>query len=117
MIVGIGVTIMIWHAAAGVVAGKLGVGDLVLINAFLLQLSAPLSMLGMVYREVKQALTNMERLFGLLDEREDVRDSPDAKALVAHRPRVSFERVRFGYDPRREILHGLDFEIPPGGTV
>jgi ATP-binding cassette, subfamily B, heavy metal transporter len=117
MIVAIGVTVMMWHAAAGVVAGKLTVGDLVLVNAYLLQLSAPLAMLGMVYREVKQALTNMERLFGLLDERQDVQDRPDAQPLVTRRPRVSFERVRFGYDPRREILKGVDFDIAPGGTV
>jgi ATP-binding cassette subfamily B protein len=88
-----------------------------LVNAYLLQLSAPLFYLGMLYREVKQALTNMERLFGLLDERQDVQDRPDARPLVTHRPRVSFESVRFGYDPRREILHSVDFEILPGGTV
>jgi ATP-binding cassette, subfamily B, heavy metal transporter len=116
-IVAIGVTVMVWRAAAGVAAGQLTVGDLVLVNAYLLQLSAPLTMLGMVYREVKQALTNMERLFGLLDERQDVEDRPGAKPLVAVRPRVSFEGVRFGYDPRREILKGVDFEIAPGGTV
>jgi len=117
LIVAIGVTVMMWHAAAGVVDGKLSVGDLVLVNAYLLQLSAPLAMLGMVYREVKQALTNMERLFGLLDERQDVQDRPDATPLVAGRPRVRFERVRFGYDPRREILRDVDFDIAPGGTV
>jgi ATP-binding cassette, subfamily B, heavy metal transporter len=115
--VAIGVTAMMWRSAAGVVAGRLTVGDLVLVNAYLLQLSAPLFMLGMVYREVKQALTNMERLFGLLDERRDVQDRPGAAVLVAGKPRVRFERVRFGYDPRRTILHGVDFEIPPGGTV
>jgi ATP-binding cassette subfamily B protein len=74
-------------------------------------------MLGMMYREVKQALTNMERLFGLLDERQDVRDAPGAHALVTAYPTVRFEGVHFGYDPRREILHGVDFEIPAGGTV
>ncbi len=117
VIVAIGVTAMMWRAAAGVVAGRLTVGDLVLVNAYLLQLSSPLFFLGMMYREVKQALTNLERLFALLDQRPDVRDRPDAVPLVAHRPRVSFEGVRFGYDPRREILHGVDFEVPPGGTV
>jgi ATP-binding cassette subfamily B protein len=117
MTVAVGVTGMMWHAAGGVVAGKLTVGDLVLVNAYLLQLSAPLSMLGMVYREVRQALTNMERLFGLLDERQDVQDRPNAEPLTARRPRVSFEGVRFGYDPRREILKGIDFEVAPGGTV
>jgi len=116
-IVSVGVTTMMWRAAAGVVAGNLTIGDLVLVNAYLLQLSAPLFLLGMVYREVKQALTNMERLFGLLDERRDVQDRPDAVPLVTDRPGVRFEEVLFGYDERRRILHGVDFEIPPGGTV
>jgi len=116
-VVAIGVTAMMWRAAAGVVAGELTVGDLVLVNAYLLQLSAPLFMLGVMCREVKQDLTSMERLFGLLDERQDARDAEQAVALNARQPRVQFERVHFGYDPRREILHGVDFEIPPGGTV
>ncbi|MGH7338237.1 MAG: ATP-binding cassette domain-containing protein, partial [Myxococcota bacterium] len=115
--VSIGVTAMMWRAAAGVVAGELTVGDLVLVNAYLLQLSAPLFLLGMVYREFKQALVNMERLFGLLDEPCCVQDRPDAVPLRVTRPRIRFEAVRFGYDPRREILHGVDFEIAPGGTV
>ena len=116
-VVSVGVTAMMWLAAAGVVAGSMTVGDLVLVNAYLLQLSAPLFLLGMMYREVKQALTNMERLFGLLDERQDVQDAPDATPLNARQPRVRFEDVRFGYDPRRQILHDIDFEIPAGGTV
>jgi ATP-binding cassette, subfamily B, heavy metal transporter len=115
--VAIGVTAMMWRASAGVVAGRLSVGDLVLVNTYLLQLSAPLFMLGMVYREVKQALTNMERLFGLLDQRQDVQDRPGARRLSSARPRVAFEGVVFAYDARREILHGVDFEIAPGGTV
>ena len=117
IVVALGVTAMMWRASAGVVAGELTIGDLVLVNAYLLQLSAPLFMLGMMYREVKQALTNMERLFGLLDEGQEVRDAPDAKVLHATRPRVSFESVEFGYDTRRGILHNVSFEIPPGGTV
>jgi ABC-type transport system involved in Fe-S cluster assembly fused permease/ATPase subunit len=117
VIVAVGVTIMMWRAAAGVVGGRLTIGDLVLVNAYLLQLSSPLFFLGMMYREVKQSLTNLERLFALLDQHPDVQDRPGAVPMVAHRPRVSFEGVRFGYDPRREILHGMDFEIPPGGTV
>ncbi|WP_455231701.1 ABCB family ABC transporter ATP-binding protein/permease [Geopseudomonas aromaticivorans] len=116
-VVAVGVTAMMWLAAAGVVDGSMTVGDLVLVNAYLLQLSAPLFLLGMMYREVKQALTNMERLFGLLDERQDVQDAPDATPLVTTQPRVRFEDVRFGYDPRRQILHDIDFEIPAGGTV
>lgn len=116
-IIAIGVTAMMWRAAAGVVAGSMTVGDLVLVNAYLLQLSAPLNLLGMMYREVKAAFTNLERLFGLLDERQDVQDRPGALPLHTQRPRVAFEDVRFGYDPRRTILHGVSFEIPPGGTV
>src|SRR5712691_9490964 len=117
VIVAIGVTAMMWRAAAGVVGGRLTVGDLVLVNAYLLQLSSPLFFLGMMYREVKQALTNLGRLFALLDQHPDVQDRPGAVPLVARHPRIGFEGVRFGYDPRREILHGVDFEIPPGGTV
>ena len=116
-VVTIGVTAMMWRAAAGVVAGAYTVGDLVLVNAYLLQLAAPLNMLGMMYREVKQALTNMERMWHLLDETQDVQDRPGAAPLVARQPRVRFEQVRFGYDPRRGILHDVDFEIAPGGTV
>jgi ATP-binding cassette subfamily B protein len=116
-IVAVGITALMWRAAAGVAAGTMTIGDLVLVNAYLLQLSAPLNFLGMVYREVKQAITNIERLFGLLDESQEVRDRPDARALVTHQPRVEFEDVRFGYDARREILHGVSFAIPPGGTL
>ncbi len=115
--IAIGVTAMMWRAAAGVAAGELTIGDLVLVNAYLLQLSAPLFLLGMVYREVKQALTNMERLFGLLDQRRDVQDKEDAIPLEATRPTISFENVHFGYDERREILHGINFQIPSGGTI
>ncbi|MEI2431488.1 ABC transporter ATP-binding protein/permease [Lysobacter yananisis] len=115
--VALGVTAMMWLAAQGVAEGRMTVGDLVLVNAYLLQLSAPLFMLGMMYREVKQALTNMERLFGLLDERQDVRDADGAVALASARPAVRFRQVRFGYDPRREILRGVDFEIAAGATV
>ena len=116
-LVAIGVTAMMWRAAAGVVAGTMTIGDLVLVNAYLLQLSAPLNMLGMMYREVKAAFTNLERLFGLLDERQDVQDRAGSQPLQAVRPRVAFEHVRFAYDPRREILQDVSFNIPPGGTV
>ncbi len=115
--IALGVTAMMWRAAAGVTAGTLTIGDLVLVNAYLLQLSAPLFLLGMVYREVKQALTNMERLFGLLDVQQDVQDRGASVELDVTRPTVRFEAVHFGYDERRKILHGVDFEIPAGGTV
>ena len=117
VIVSLGVTAMMWRAAAGVVAGTMTIGDLVLVNAYLLQLSAPLNMLGMMYREVKQAFTNLERLFGLLDERQDVQDRVGASALQASMPQVSFEHVNFAYDARRVILRDVSFTIPPGGTV
>ena len=115
--IALGVTAMMWRAAAGVTAGTLTIGDLVLVNAYLLQLSAPLFLLGMVYREVKQALTNMERLFGLLDVQQDVQDRGASVQLDVTRPTVRFENVHFGYDERRKILHGVDFEIHAGGTV
>src|SRR6476659_3547671 len=116
-IVAIGVTAMMWRAAAGVVAGTMTIGDLVLVNAYLLQLSAPLNLLGMMYREVKAAFTNLERLFGLLDERQDVQDREGAMPLHTERPRVSFDQVRFAYDARREILKDVSFSIAPGGNV
>jgi ABC-type transport system involved in Fe-S cluster assembly fused permease/ATPase subunit len=116
-IIAIGVTALMFKAAAGVVSGKLSVGDLVLVNAYLLQMAMPLNYLGMMYREVKQALTNIERLWGLLDEKQEVRDRAGSPALRTTQPWVSFEDVHFGYDPRREILHGIQFEIPPGHRV
>jgi ATP-binding cassette subfamily B protein len=116
-IVAVGVTAMMWRAAAGVVAGTMTIGDLVLVNAYLLQLSAPLNLLGMMYREVKAAFTNLERLFGLLDERMDVQDRADAQPLHALHPRVAFEHVQFAYDQRRAILQDVNFAIAPGGTV
>ncbi|MBC7656906.1 MAG: ABC transporter ATP-binding protein/permease, partial [Frankiaceae bacterium] len=116
-IIAIGVTVLMFKAAAGVVSGKLSVGDLVLVNAYLLQMAMPLNYLGMMYREVKQALTNIERLWGLLDEKQEVRDRPGSPVLHTTQPRVSFQAVHFGYDPRREILHGIHFEIPPGHRV
>ncbi len=116
-IVALGVTALMWKASSGVVNGKLSVGDLVLVNAYLLQMAMPLNYLGMMYREVKQALTNIERLWGLLDEEQEVRDTAAARPLRASRPHVAFEHVHFGYDTRREILHGVQFDIPPGHTV
>jgi len=116
-IVAVGLTLLLWRAAAGVVAGTLSLGDLVLVNAFLIQLSIPLNYLGMVYREVKQALTNIERMFALLDQPQEIRDSADAKPLVARGGEVRFRHVSFNYDPDRHILRDVDFSIPPGKTV
>jgi ABC-type transport system involved in Fe-S cluster assembly fused permease/ATPase subunit len=116
-IIAIGLTLLLFRAASGVVDGRMTIGDLVLVNAFLLQLSAPLNFLGMVYREVKQALANIERMFGLLAEPMDVKDLPDAPALAARGARVEFDAVDFAYDERRRVLHGVSFEIPAGATV
>ena len=116
-IVAVGLTLLLWRAAAGVAAGTMSLGDLVLVNAFLIQLSIPLNYLGMVYREVKQAFTNIERMFVLLDEPRDVRDAPDAAPLALAGGEVRFERVGFHYDPAREILREVDFVIPAGHTV
>ncbi|MBD8527716.1 ABCB family ABC transporter ATP-binding protein/permease [Pseudomarimonas arenosa] len=117
LIVSLGVTVLMWRAASGVVSGELTVGDLVLVNAYLLQMAGPLHLLGTMYRQVKQALTNLSRLFGLLDEPLDVQDRDNAIALQPARASVRFAAVHFGYDPRREILHGIDFDIAPGHTV
>ncbi|MBP7419579.1 MAG: ABC transporter ATP-binding protein/permease, partial [Xanthomonadales bacterium] len=116
-IIAIGLTLLLFRAASGVVDGRMSIGDLVLVNAFLLQLSAPLNFLGMVYREVKQALANIERMFGLLAEPMDVKDPPDAPALAARGARVEFDAVDFAYDERRRVLHGISFEVPAGATV
>jgi ATP-binding cassette subfamily B protein len=116
-IVATGLTLLLWRASAGVVAGTLTLGDLVLVNAFLIQLSIPLNYLGMVYREVKQALTNIERMFVLLAEQKEVEDAPDAKPLALAGGAVRFEHVDFSYDAARPILHDIDFRIPAGKTV
>ena len=116
-IVATGLTLLLWRAAAGVVAGTLSVGDLVAVNMFLMQLAIPLNYLGMVYREVKQGLTNIERMFALLDQPEEIRDADDARPLLARGGEVRFEHVSFRYDPERYILDDVDFSISPGKTV
>jgi len=116
-IIAAGVVLIMWHATAGVVAGTLTLGDLVLVNAFLIQLYIPLNFLGVLYREMKQALADMERMFSLLGEHREVADKPDAPALAAINPTIRFERVAFAYEPRRTILHDVDFEIGAGRTV
>ena len=116
-IVALGLTLLLWRASAGVVSGALTIGDLVLVNAFLLQLAIPLNYLGMVYREVKQALINIERMFALADEPEEIRDLPQAPALQVRGGEVRFDDVSFAYNPEREILRHVGFVIPPGKTV
>ncbi len=113
-IVATGLTLLLWRAAVGVVGGSMTLGDFGLVNAFLLQLSAPLNYLGMVYRQVKQALINIERLFGLLAEQREVEDAPDAPSLQLRGGDVRFENVDFSYDPSRPILRGVSFHVPAG---
>ncbi|GAP65961.1 ABC transporter [Mizugakiibacter sediminis] len=117
LIIAVGLTALMAMAAQGVVAGRLTLGDLVLVNALLIQLSVPLNFLGMTYREIKRGLTDMEHMFRLLDAHAEVRDAPDAKPLQLRGGAVRFERVSFHYDPERAILHDVDFAIPPGRTV
>jgi ATP-binding cassette, subfamily B, heavy metal transporter len=97
--------------------GTFSVGDLVLINTYLMQLFRPLDMLGWVYRTIRQGLVDMAAMFRLIDTEVEVRDAPGAPALVVRRPTVAFEDVVFGYDRDREILHGLSFEVPAGHHV
>jgi ATP-binding cassette subfamily B protein len=116
-IIGVGVTILMLMASNGVVTGTMTLGDLVLVNAFLIQLYMPLHFLGFVYREIRHSLADMERMFGLLDQHEEVKDKPGAPALDVADGAVRFEHVQFGYDSRRPILHDLSFEIPAGHKV
>ena len=116
-IVAIGVTAIMIQAARGVVAGTMTVGDVVLVNAFILQLYQPLNILGFVYREVKQSLADLESLAGLLDVAPEIADPPGAKALAVPKGEVRFDAVHFGYDPRRPIVQGLDLTLEAGRTL
>ncbi len=115
--IAIGVTLMVIRAANGVVAGTLTLGDLVMVNAFLLQMFQPLSFLGVMYREIKQSMTDVERMFTLLNRPEEVEDAPDARELTVHGGEVKFEHVSFAYNADRPILHDVSFTIPAGKTV
>jgi ATP-binding cassette subfamily B protein len=116
-IIACGVTAMMALAAQGVQRQTMTIGDLVLVNAYLLQLFIPLNFLGTVYREIRNALTDMEKLFGILHRTPEIVDAPDARPLKVTRGEVRFEAVHFAYDERRPILHGIDFTIPAGHKV
>jgi ATP-binding cassette subfamily B protein len=116
-IIALGVTAMMWRAASGVVDGQMTIGDLVLVNAFLIQLYIPLNFLGIVYREIRQALTDIERMFNLLNENQEIADAPDARDLPEGPLQVNFDAVDFAYEANRQILKNLSFAIPPGKTV
>jgi ABC-type transport system involved in Fe-S cluster assembly fused permease/ATPase subunit len=109
--------VLMVFAAEGVVAKTLTLGDLILINGLLIQLYIPLNFLGMVYREIKQAQIDLERMFRLLAENREIRDHPDARELAGAQAAVRFENVDFGYDANRQILFGVSFEIPAGHKV
>jgi ATP-binding cassette, subfamily B, heavy metal transporter len=117
VIIACGVTAMMTMAASGIRNGTMTVGDFVLVNAYLIQLYMPLNLLGMVYREIRQALIDMEAMFGLLDVPPEVSDRPGAPALAAGAGEIRFEHVDFGYDPRRPILKDVGFVVPPGHKV
>jgi ABC-type transport system involved in Fe-S cluster assembly fused permease/ATPase subunit len=117
LIIAAAVTAILWRATQGVIAGKMTLGDLVLVNSFMIQLYIPLNFLGVIYREIKQSLADMERLFALLEQNREVPDAPDAKPLVTHGASVAFSHVNFNYEPNRQILFDVDFTIPAGTTT
>ena len=124
LIIALSLVAMLWRATQGVVEGRLTLGDLVMVNAFLIQLYIPLNFLGVLYREVKQSLTDLDRMFVLLEREREVADATGARDLAVSAGTVRFENVSFAYDPGvpgasagRPILHGVSFDIPAGKTV
>ena len=118
LIIAVALVGMLWRATQGVVDGRMTLGDLVMINAFMIQLYIPLNFLGVLYREIKQSLTDLDRMFTLLEKEREVADAPNAPALQLNgSPTVRFESVVFAYESTRPILHGISFEIPAGKTL
>ena len=117
-IIAIGLVLILWRATLGVVNGSMTLGDLVLVNTLMIQLYIPLNFLGVIYREIKQALTDMDRMFSLLNTEKEITDSSDAKALKIHNrslgPDIRFEHVSFHYEANRQILRDISFNIPAG---
>ncbi len=112
-----GLTATMLMCAIGVRRGNNTVGDFVMVNAMMIQLYQPLNFMGMVYREIKQAIIDIEKMFSVLSKNPEIKDSPGARPLVVTSGRVTFDDVRFSYDPERPILQGLSFEVPAGKTV
>jgi ABC-type transport system involved in Fe-S cluster assembly fused permease/ATPase subunit len=117
IIIALGVTAMMWRASEGVVSGRMTIGDLVLVNAFLIQLYMPLSFLGVIYREFRQSLADIERMFDLLSVHREIADQPGARTLEDKSVSVTFDHVNFAYDPKRQILFDVSFTLPEGHTV
>ena len=118
LIIAAALVAMLWRATQGVVDGRMTLGDLVMINGFMIQLYIPLNFLGVLYREIKQSLTDLDKMFTLMDREREVADRPGAQPLALHgAPEVRFEDVHFAYDTDRPILHGISFIIPAGKTV
>uniref|UniRef100_UPI0040485D12 ABCB family ABC transporter ATP-binding protein/permease n=2 Tax=Orrella sp. TaxID=1921583 RepID=UPI0040485D12 len=121
VIITVGLVLIIWRAATGVADGSMTLGDLVLVNTLMLQLYIPLNFLGMVYREFKQSTADIDRMFGLLNENEEIADSANAKPLIIKNPvigpKVVFENVRFSYEAKRTILEDLSLTIEAGTTT
>ena len=118
LIIAVGLVAMLWRATEGVAAGRMTLGDLVMVNAFMIQIYIPLNFLGVIYREIKQNLTDLDKMFVLMDKQQEVADAPGAQALHTNGPvDVRFDDVHFAYEPARPILRGVSFEIPAGRTV
>ncbi|GAB3468265.1 ABCB family ABC transporter ATP-binding protein/permease [Polaromonas eurypsychrophila] len=118
LIIAAGLVAMLWRATQGVVDGRMTLGDLVMVNAFMIQLYIPLGFLGVLYREIKQSLTDLSKMFTLMEKEREIADQPGAPALALQTsPAVRFENVSFAYEASRPILHNISFEIPPGKTV
>ena len=118
-IIATGLVAMLWRATQGVVDGRMTLGDLVMVNAFMIQIYIPLNFLGTLYRELKQNLLDLEKMFNLLERSQEIADAPGARALQlqAQQASVCFDNVTFGYDANRTILHDISFDIPAGKTV
>ena len=121
LIIASGLIAMLWRATQGVMEGRMTLGDLVMVNAFMIQLYIPLGFLGVLYREIKQGLTDLDKMFVLMEREREIADVPCALPLAISRdagsPSVAFSHVSFSYDPERPILHDVSFEIPAGKTV
>jgi len=116
-VIALAVTLLMWRASVGIVDRQLTLGDLVMVNVLMIQLYIPLNFLGVMYREITQAMIDTEKMFRLLAENKEVADKPGAKPLVADGGAVRFENVNFGYDAKRQILFDTSFEVPAGKTV